>query len=232
MATSMLLLSLLPGGPRAWSLQAGSLPSQKSDKRENLREACRKIVAGEWLSILDEKVQAEGWLKAIDAKSVRTRQELEKQRVKLEDLKKKTRSGEFRPGESTERDVAAGMVLSLEGDLAANEALRGPAVARLASAESRQKTFEAKMAPTFIIRKLDTANNKNDDPRRDDAATTKNQGGRSAGYPFEVDWRSPCPKWRFQCPLPPEQAAALRRMFQDQPTTHEACIRYSSIGGG
>ena len=232
MATSLLLLSLLTGGPKVWALQAGSLPSQKSDKRENLREACRKIVAGEWLSILDEKVQAEGWLKAIDVKSVRTRQELEKQRAKLEDLKKKNRSGEFRPGESTERDVAAGMVVSLEGDLAANEALRGPAVTRLASAESRQKSFETKIAPTFIIRKLDKAATKSGDTKNGDRTTTKNQGGKISGYPFEVDWRSPCPKWRFQCPLPPEQAAALRRMFQDQPSSHEACIRYSSIGGG
>ena len=103
---NLVLAVLLCSSPFAEALaqRAGSLPSQKSDKRENLREACRKIVAGEWLSLLDEKVQAEGWLKAIDAKSERTRKELAEQKRKLEELKKKTRTGEFRPGESTERD--------------------------------------------------------------------------------------------------------------------------------
>jgi hypothetical protein len=212
------ILCTIPFG-EAVAQRAGSLPSQKSDKRENLREACRKIVAGEWLSTLDEKVQAEGWLKAIDAKSERTTKELAEQKRKLEELKKKTRTGEFRPGESTERDIAAGMVMNLETDLAANEALRGPARARLAKAQSDEKAFQDKIAPVFVVRKIEPEKSANGA-----------RASKPGGYPWEVDWRSPCPRWRFQCPLPPEQATALRRMFEDQQGSHEACLRYASIG--
>jgi hypothetical protein len=103
--------------------------------------------------------------------------------------------------------------------LGLNEALRGPARARLSTAQNSEKKFQDKIAPVFVVRKIE--------PTKDQKGAHTSKPG---GYPWEVDWHSPCPRWRFQCPLPPEQASALRRMFEGQQTSHEVCLRYASIG--
>lgn len=238
-ARAAVALLLIGAGAEALARGPGSVPVQRSDARDNWRESCRRIVAGTWLAGHDELVQSREWVRVIDGKSTRTRKQLETERARLTKLRARAKSGTFQVGESAEADTVAGLIATLEADLAANEALRPAAGKRLAAAEARDKYVRASIDPVFRIVALRAGETGDPEADSDRAAKTPvgpNSPSRETrasqpGYPFRIEYRSSCPKFRFQCPLPTREAAALRKLqLSEGAEPPEPCLRYAGIG--
>jgi plasmid stabilization system protein ParE len=61
------------------------------------------------------------------------------------------------------------------------------------------------------------------------AFTMKRMGDqRDGGYPIRLDYKSSCPKYRVLCPLPIDQADAVKAIPLED-SAQESCTRYTSL---
>jgi len=188
----------------------GRPPVAQTDRNENLRESCRRLIGGQYLTRHDEALQARRYLQVLKDQEAKMKKVLASERQKLAQLDRAASVGEFDAAKATARDIQLGIVSNLEEQLAMNASYQEQA-ARTAELKTVAETMmRRRLAPVFKITEL---------------KGEKNQ----LGYSFRVDFNSTCPRYQFQCPLPESHQRALKEMLPEQELP-VACQRYASIG--
>lgn len=194
----------------AWSLLADDANARPDDYRVNVREACRQEVAGAYLRTYDERERSADYLRALARHGNETKQALAQARKNAEAAKAASLSQGFDLTAQGQADDAQSIVQNLAGQLAEIEKLQRSTEATLNKASTREKILKASISKVFVFERT------GDKP--------------DGGYPFRIDYRDGCPKYRALCPLPTAAAAALANLEIDG-FVPEACARYAGLSG-
>lgn len=189
------------------------------DANVNWREECRKSIGGRYLSLYDENIQATAYHKVITGKRKNLEAELPSERMRLATMEKVNAAADYDPQKASTADIVDGKVRTLEAQLAEMTGLEVEARKKATLATKAEASFREQISKVF---KITEAKASEDDLRRAGKRDSK-------GYPYRIEYKADCPKYRFQCPLPPDHAKALKKMLPpaDLP---DACSKYSVIG--
>lgn len=171
----------------------------------NLREACRKQVAGHFLLLHNEAESSRSYTTHLKEKI----EELEKNRkiykLKLSDTKKKLAKVKFDMNLIREKEGQENKLLMIEEALKSNKAIYLDHQNKLKTNGQRLKLFSAKLDEIFTVEKVKST-------------TVK--------YRFEIDYKNHCPPYRYSCPLPRKDAEKLLALFKPEKTP-VICDRYA-----
>ena len=181
--------------------------SAVKDAEVNLREACRRAVAGYYLKIYDKKEHSEQYLHLLGEKEKEIAAALKQAEVNFEAKKKKFTQNEFDSKVLTEFNEATVHLDNLKKAHADNQNLQYDAKETLFVVTKQEKEAREKIAPVFKIERLE------DKPQQ--------------GYPFRVEYIAPCPKYRYLCALPLDHAKSLKTLLGEE--TPDACLKYSNF---
>ncbi len=182
--------------------------ARPSDYQTNVREACRQAVAGGYLKVYDEREKLTVYVKSLEEQVKATDVALAKARVELAKAKDAAAKQSFDLAVASRRDEAATTVQNLESQRADYLALKVKSVDSLAKAKTGEHDLKLTVDKVFAFE------------RTEDKA--------DGGYPIQIAYRSPCPKYRHLCPLPPRDAELLVKIIVDG-ASPEACGRYASL---
>ncbi len=174
----------------------------------NIREACRSAVAGLYLQIFDELQRDRGMVRSLDVKIPELQKELKKSESRWQVAKQKVDTSDYDPKLSAEETATRSRFEAVRSVLREQEGVRESAAKLAEDRTVQEKELRMRIEKVFTI-------------------TQKPQPLPDI-YQFDVEYRSPCPKYRFVCPLPREHAKALREIFAGRqlPT---ACERYANV---
>ncbi|MFK7872831.1 MAG: hypothetical protein AB8C84_06610 [Oligoflexales bacterium] len=183
-----------------------NIPRAVATDEPNLREICRKRVAGLYLKIHDEAELAGQVLKH-NRKSIKTHQQalkkLGEELLKTKSLNKKMPydSKRFHFEHSLEQKIDL-----LKENLIHYKTSQKKIIEQLKNRALKKSYLKKKISQIFIFEKRD-----------------KN----IFGYPFQIMWKSSCPKWRLSCPLDRKTAQKLINIWAD--ATQNSCHKYSNM---
>lgn len=165
----------------------------------NLRESCRRAASGAYLNAWDRKLQTARMVEAVASKLKVTKTALHKEQKNLAAFREKLRLKGYDLELAQAVDSKSGLVRTLEGQIAELEEVLVKTKLSAAETASTEAARKKEVMMLFDIK------NSNKSKR-----------------PTRLDYKSPCPKYRFLCPLPRDQAFQLR-----ETTTLESCRRYA-----
>jgi hypothetical protein len=191
-------------------VRLGRPPLARTDKNENLRESCRRLIGGQYMTRHDEALQARRYLQVLKDQQKKMTTALTRERLKLAKLEAAASTGEFDATKATTRDILLGVVVNLEEQIKMNAGYLEQAVRGAEHKTVAAEMMRRRLSPVFKITEF---------------KGEKNQ----LGYSFRVDFIAPCPRYQFQCPLPEAQGSALKTLLPGQDLPVE-CQRYAAIG--
>lgn len=177
------------------------------DAEVNLREACRRAVAGYYLKIYDKKEHSEQYLNLLGQKEKELAAALKKAEANFAEKKKKFTQKEFDAKVLAEFNDATVQLDNLKKAVTDNADLQYDAKETLFVVTKQEKEARDKIAPVFKIERLE------DKPQQ--------------GYPFRVEYIDPCPKYRYLCALPLDRAKTLKTILAEE--TPDSCVKYSNF---
>jgi hypothetical protein len=189
-------------------LGATSAAARPDAQKPNAREACRAAVAGSYLKTYDERERLKTYIKALDAQV----KDLEAARTKVAGEEKalaaKAGAEAFDVNLAVKRDEALAHLRTLE--LRAEEArdLKRRAATELDGHVAREARLRAQVERVFVF--------------------TRTGDKPDGGYPTELRYKSPCPKYRYLCPLPASDVEALLQITDGGKPLPD-CERYASL---
>lgn len=195
-----LLAFLVFESPDLWAA-----PAVRQAPFENLREQCRKEIAGDYLKILDASNIAKDKLQLYAEKLKKL--EMDRSQAKKDLSEKSERAGksEFDSELARAKDSARTHLQVVEAAIEEISKLLASTKDEMASAERRLSQRRKRIEEVFVFER-----------------TTPTPAG---AFPYQIQFRSPCPKYRYLCSLPAGEAQALANIFdQDTP---QSCVRYS-----
>lgn len=189
-----------------------SLPSQVSarpdDYKTNVREACRQAVAGAYLKAYDERERTHAYAKALSVQLDELATGLKAAKTRLAQAKTAAAAHDFDVDRAAAVDYATAAARSIEDQKAESEGLHRAAVGKLSELKQREKAMRAAIERLFVVKRVE------DRP--------------DGGYPFEIEYRSACPKYRHLCTLPIVEAERLERLELDG-VVPVPCKRYAGL---
>jgi hypothetical protein len=192
----------------ALALAAAPALAVPAELQPNSREACRRAVAGAYLNAYGEKERLEHLIRATDAEIATTKSALAAARRELASWSAKAKAESFDVDLATKRDDAAVIVKGDEDQLKTYEQEMADAKGKLGAPVAEERRLRGLIDKVFVFeRLLDQAD---------------------GGYPIHLAYRSPCPKYRALCPLPPKDADRLLAITVDGQAP-EPCSRYASL---
>lgn len=181
--------------------------SESLPRDANLREACRKQVAGLYLSIYDEHKKNEQYLRLLKEKNIALQKSQAETQIKLRHIKKQLENSRYDLEISNKHDQIDSMVSLLESSLSENHQLSTEASKKQQELSKQLKELKVKISNLFNFKKIK---------------------GKGAGYKFHIDYKDTCPPYRYSCPLPREKAKKLTAIFP-QEEVPLVCQRYASF---
>jgi hypothetical protein len=187
---------------------AGSSEARPDQYRDNLREACRRTVAGAYLRAYDERQRTVEYVKALKGNLDETETALAAARKRLATAKAAAAAKAFDTELAVRVDQAAAEAGVLEKQRDDYKRLHDEAKSKVATLERAEGDLRKRIETVFLFTRTD------DRP--------------DGGYPIRLDYKAPCPKYRSLCPLPRELAARLEALEVNGATPVE-CTRYASF---
>lgn len=193
--------------PRTLAAQGANsyAPSEPS-----FREACRQEIAGRLLADHDRKKKGKGTIQVAQGQVQRFQGELKAVAVKLTRVEETYREQEFDAQEAQNLASIKYAKDALESALAQASLLLEKAKKDYEEAVTSLRYAEAAIEKVFEVKRIDPS---------------KAQGG----YPYQLEYRTSCPKYRYLCKLPPAEAKNLLELFGNE--TPETCRKYAQLSG-
>jgi hypothetical protein len=181
--------------------------SELQQRQINLREACRRTVAGYFLKHHDMHVQSQNYEMLIKDKLTKLNTASKKYNAEYEVLRKKTNKDEFSMELAEKRDNAYAKVKNARISIVEYEEMIKKAHADRENAESKINSLKSNIKSVFALKKAKET---------------------LGAYPYKVDYISPCPKYHHLCPLPHKYASSLK-VLKIEGETPEVCGRYANF---
>lgn len=172
----------------------------------NLREACRKVVAGKYLSLYDKEQEYLAYKKILMAKELELKSSLKIAKKNLSVSQSKLEKAGFDLDLTFQRDSLKSRVDIISHTIAAHHDLFLKTEKKHIITRDLRLKFQEKMRQVFD--------------------TKKKINGKS-GYGWEISYKSSCPPYRYSCRLPKKFAQALKKIFGEE--TPVVCQRYADF---
>lgn len=202
MRSLILTALLLPG-----TAHAGP-SSLTSEEKLNSREGCRRKIAGHYLEVYDQREQNRKALITYKDSQKEVEKALVTARADRDKAKVAADSAGFDLEKAAKRDQLEAYVNTLDAQLVDTQKLVQATEAALELHGAREKKLRAAIAKVFKFERVE------DKP--------------DGGYPMELRYKSPCPKYRYLCPLPESQVKDLLAIEVDGAVPEE-CRRYAGL---
>ena len=157
----------------------------------NLREACRKHVAGVYLNAQNLLTKEKAYSEHLTQKINDLKESVHTYQKQLDELNQKLDEHAFNLELTYQRDGVASKVQIIKKTIAENETFLKESQPRVQSYENIFLNLEKKMSPVFNIEK-----NKQDNIEV-----------------IHVKYKKTCPKYRVSCPLAKSESAKLLKIF-------------------
>lgn len=187
-----------------WCLGAAG-PGEKAESEVNLRENCRRVVGGDYLTAYDEWESSKQLLLRLYDKVETLNKEIIKSEKALAAKKSKLQPAEYDTNKLKDVDDAQAKLDLLQNNLKEAAKAHQDAMAVGKKANERRNILTGHISRVFSIEKR---------PTMDKA------------YPWHVVYRHQCPKYRAQCALPEDQKTKLKALAELL-SDPEPCRRYS-----
>jgi hypothetical protein len=189
-----------------WLLYAATAFAMPPEYQVNAREGCRQAIAGAYLAAYDEHERAinyivtlKGQITALKAASVKAQAQAKTAAAALAEHSYDVET-------ARRNDDAASAARVMESQLKEYRTLLDEAQRRVPEVAAREKKLRDQIVKVFNIE------------RADDAI--------KGGYPFRLNYRSHCPKYRALCPLPEKEREHLIEIKIDGAVPEE-CQKYA-----
>lgn len=181
--------------------------SQTLPRDANLRESCRKKVAGKYLSLYDTLEKTQSYLNLLGQKKAQLEKGLKETQNKLLAVKKELAKTGYDIDLSDKHDSINSRFSMIEDNLNENKQLSSKAVKRNHSLAKEIAKLKVRMSHIYIFKKIK---------------------GKDLGYKFQIEYKDICPPYRYSCPLPKEKAQKLLDIFP-KGEVPIACERYANF---
>lgn len=190
---------------------AMTTPVRAQSNQSDLREACRKAVAGEYISAYDAVTTGRASIIQLEEMTNRVSSAHKIAESELKALRTKVDHVSYDMALSDELIHQTERVRALAATLALYKEQVSTARAKILVAENREKTLRKAMIPVFDV---------------------KRGYQQDKDFPVAITYKAPCPRFRFMCPLPISYHDALAAIPLKQESM-QSCERYIgySMGG-
>ncbi len=183
----------------------------EGDETINFREKCRRAVSGTFATVLADMHMADDGVTLAENFSKKARILEDSFELKMKALKKKIAANDYSPDLLNERDVIASQIKLYHEQLLTSQSQLETAKKQKSDANKRESNLRKKVEAIFTVIM-------SEDP----------DGGIRPLF-NKLEWKSPCPKYRTLCPLPPHDAELLISLTDDMDDPSLVCHRYSKI---
>lgn len=177
------------------------------ERTDDFREACRKEIAGQYLTVYDEVKLAKNQITVVETAIESLRKNLAESEKTYSEARKIADESEYDQTKIDRANQAAVTVRTLKSQIIQQNDLLTDAQKKAAIKGQREKFVRENIGRVFKIEEV--------------------QEEPGKGYAFRVIYRTPCPKFRYLCPLPPSEAKALKEILPGEETPL-VCKRYGS----
>lgn len=198
-----------------FALQRPTATAQTAEEpfAENFRERCRKYVSGSY---------AESWNEANRARDAQVLAEKALQKLsprqdlankQLATLQKQLQSEDYEPSLIQKRDELIAQIKLLHEQIQDQEAILAQAKKSAKASNSSYKSLNNEVSKIFHVSFVE-------DPE-----------GLPRKLFHQLTWKTPCPKYRTLCPLPPSQVKTLKSIAKTVGDEEQGgnCLKYSNI---
>jgi hypothetical protein len=179
--------------------------SQRAEESLGVRELCRSKISGLYLSHLDRYQRHKEFLEMVEIKALQTSTSLQMAERSLEAAKLSIQNAAYDQDKIEHYELQRSRTANLKeaSDQHANLVIK----AQNQTADAKQSFFSLneKLISVFTISEEKTS---------------------EGSYPFLLHYKSPCPEYRNNCPLPKIEADHLKTILGEQ--TPIECIRYGN----
>ncbi len=184
-----------------------SLLWAQTDYDENLREACRSRIAGEYLRLADLEELGTKTVKALSEQKKAMESKL-KEKENERDLKiRETHSSKKGAVTFTDLEFIDHERNALKNALDQTIDVLNKEQAILAKAHGKRDQLAAGMKPLFVIK--------------------KSEG--KANHLYTIEYKRQCQQYKLACPLTDEEARFLRKVFSEPKELPEVCQKYADF---
>lgn len=190
-----------------WCISILGLANEEP-RETNLREQCRKFVAGAYLTVYDQVEHNAQLSSHLRAKIVKLEKSLPTTEKELKTLQAKLARETFDLDLATERDAVQEKHKLIAENIVQSKAELEKAQKLYHSGRQEKEALQMALRKVFVIKK-------------------ETHPG-AVGYHLSVDFRVTCPKFQYLCMLPKDQAEILKDIMPDG-STPQSCKRYANF---
>jgi hypothetical protein len=183
----------------------------QDDPTLNYREKCRRIASGAYADAVGDKYQAEDVIILAENARKKSKAIIENHEAKLRLVNKQLQSNDYDAKLLEERDTISSQIKLFHEQLLTSEGQLESARKKLGSVKKHHDSLKLKVEKIFTV-------TFSEDP----------DGGPRKIF-STIDWKSPCPKYRSLCPLPPADAKVLASLLDDINDQDLSCFKYSKL---
>jgi hypothetical protein len=182
-------------------------PAHYPAPADNLREQCRKELAGIFLKALDELNVSRDQQQLYQAKLQALQADQVKAKKEFADRSEAVRKSDYEVELARNKDHARTHLQAVEEALAQTKDLVEKSKQGMSMTESHLAKMRKSYEEVFVFERPSPT--------------------PAGAYPYRIEYKTSCPKYRYLCSLPSEEATALSRILGGD--TPESCIRYSQL---
>lgn len=190
-------------------INAEVLYARPSSMEVNVREGCRRAVAGPYLSAFDQHEKAKQQLQVVAQQIKGIEKKLAEYESEMTKLRQDEKSSSFDLKLAAKKNRLLQTLGSYRQQLTTYRQLNETAQQNRKRFAAEKEELAKEISPVFIIKKLPTME-------------------KNTGYPFVVAYKHECSQYRRLCPLPHEMAQALKTINIHGQTPKE-CSRYANF---
>lgn len=177
----------------------------------NFRERCRKTISGQYSNALADKALAEDAVTLASDAIKKSKKQIEADDVKLKAIREKIQTSEYSPELINERDAVTAQIKLYKEQLSVSQGQLASSQKLLDTSKKRIESIRKKVESIFTVTMVP-------DPE-----------GGPRKLLARIEWKSPCPKYRVLCPLPPKDVTVLKELRKEIDDSDLSCDRYSKI---
>lgn len=171
----------------------------------NIREACRQVLGGAYLKAYDEKNRAHDYAIMLNESLARTKSALTEAIKNAQKAKLAAESSGYDINKAIARDQATAHLDMLREQEKQNLTLLEQAKTAQEEQDQLEQRLRRELSEIFVIK--------------------RHEDQKDGGYPLQIQYKSPCPKYRYLCTLPASDADKLQKIRIDGKLP-ESCARY------
>lgn len=178
---------------------------------ENFRERCRKLISGAFAESYSENFRAQDGAKLAENTIKRLTPQQALFNRELATVEKKMKAGNYEPALTERRDQLIAQIKLYHDQIAVQEEIVITSKKAATSSAKKHKDLEIPVRQIF------------------DVGFTDDPEGLPRKIFNQLTWKTPCPKFRSLCPLPPKEAQILKTLAEKIGDLEGDCVKYSSL---